>query len=159
IAFSATAGALELAQASGVFKAGTRGWRTAQRGVATGFLTRPQPELGGVTWLAKVHTERLSNWAHGHSATRTALIEPILERLRSTPAVPDDAARVLEPVRWLLNEAADGITLTQIGNLPKPLVVAMNDAYNYYDLPGYRPRGEHDVAPLSELRELLRKAG
>lgn len=154
-----TAGALELAQAAGVFNAGTRGWRTAQRRVATEALTRPQPELSGTTWLEKIHTERISTWAGDRSATRVALIDPILERLHATPGVPDDAATVLEPARWLLSEAAEGITLTQIGNLPKPLVVAMNDTYNYYDLPGYRPRGEHDVSALTELRELLHRAG
>ncbi|MCW2943418.1 MAG: hypothetical protein JWR24_135 [Actinoallomurus sp.] len=158
-AFYAAAGALELAQAAGVFSVGARSWRTAQRSVATDVLTRPQSTLGGGTWLEKVQTERLAIWARGRSTTRTALIDPILGRLRTAPAVPDDATRALEPVRWLLNEAADGITLTQIGNLPKSLVVAMNDAYNYYDLPGYHPRGEHDVLPLTELRELLRKAG
>lgn len=158
-AYYVTAGALELAQASGVFSAGRRGWRTAQRRVATDALTRPQPELGGATWLEKVHTERIRTWAGGRGATRVALIDPILERLHIAPAVPDDAARALEPALWLLNEAAEGINLTQIGNLPKSLVVAMNDAYNYYDLPGYRPRGEHDVFALTELRELLRRAG
>jgi hypothetical protein len=158
-AFYATAGALELAQASGVFSAGARGWRTAQRSVAADVLSRPQPNVGGGTWLEKIRTERLNSWADGRSATRTALIKPILERLRTAPAVPDDAATALEPALWLLAEAAEGITLTQVGNLPKPLVVAMNDAYKYYDLPGYRPRGEHDVFALTELRELLRTAG
>jgi hypothetical protein len=158
-AFYATAGALELAQASGVFSAGARGWRTAQRRVATDVLTRSQSTLGGGTWLDNVRAERLNDWAHGRSATRNALIEPLVERLGTAPAVPDSAVTVLEPARWLLDEAADGIALTQAGNLPKPLVVAMNDAYRYYDLPGYRPRGEHDVVALTELRELLRKAG
>jgi hypothetical protein len=50
---------LELAQAGGVFSAGARAWRTAQRRVAVDALTRPQPELGGGTWLERVHAERI----------------------------------------------------------------------------------------------------
>lgn len=158
-AYYATAGALELAQAAGLFRAGARGWRTAQRRVATDIMTRPQATLGGSTWMEKVHGERLNAWVRGGGTTRGRLIDPILERLRTAPSVPDQAARVLEPARWLLDEAAEGIPLTRAGHLPRPLVVAMNDAYEYYDLPGYRPRGEHDVLALTELRELLRGAG
>ena len=158
-AYYATAGALELAQTAGMFRVGGRAWRTAQRRVAADVLTRAPATGAGGTWLERIHAEGLDGWARGRSTSRTALIEPILEQLRTAPAVPGDAATAVEPVRWLLNEAAEGITLTQAGNLPKPLVVAMNDAYNYYDLPGYRPRGEHDVFALTELRELLRTAG
>ncbi|MEV5710262.1 hypothetical protein [Actinoallomurus sp. NPDC052274] len=39
-----TAGALELAQAAGVFNAGARGWRTAQRRVATDATAIPSHE-------------------------------------------------------------------------------------------------------------------
>ncbi len=158
-AYYATAGALELAQAAGMFSVGRRGWRTAQRQVATDVLTRPRAALGGVNWLEKVHAERLHGWARAGGATRGHLIDSLLDRLRAAPSVPDQAARVLEPARRLLDEAADGIVLTRVGHLPRALVVAMNDAYEYYDLPGYRPRGEHDVLPLTELRELLRGAG
>lgn len=158
-AYYATAGALELAQAAGIFTAGAHGWRTALRRVASGVLTRPQPALGGGNWLEKVHAERLNAWSRGGGTTRGRLIDPILDRLRAAPPVPDQAARVLEPARWLLAEAGDGIALTRAGHLPRALVVAMNDAYEYYDLPGYRPRGEHDVVALTELRELLRGAG
>lgn len=158
-AYYAAADALELAQASGVFSTGTRGWRTAQRRVAIDVLTRPRSRPDGGTWLEVVQTERLDIWAKGRSTTRAALIEPVLGRLRTPVAAPEDASWALEAARWLLDEAADGIPLTQAGYLPKSLVVAMNDAYGFYDLPGYRPRGEQDVAALTELRELLRKAG
>jgi hypothetical protein len=159
-AYYAAADALELAQASGVFRAGARGWRTAQRRVAGDALGRPRPTLDGRTWLETVHAERLTTWANGRSAIRTALIEPVLERLRTAPAAPPEgAAWALEPARRLLDEAAGGIALTQAGYLPKALVVAMNEAYGYYELPDHRPRGEQDVLALTELRELLRQAG
>jgi hypothetical protein len=50
------------------------------------------------------------------------------------------------------------VLLTQVGNLPRPLVLEAVDRFGWWHFPG-RPRGEHDVVELWTLREQAERVG
>ncbi|GGJ59048.1 hypothetical protein [Streptomyces brasiliensis] len=85
-------------------------------------------------------------------AARRRLRGALTDLLRVAPERPDDTA---EPVRGLLESVGNGVTLTQVGYLPRALVVEAAERYDWY-LPGMVPRTECDVARLVELHELAR---
>ncbi|MFI6817284.1 hypothetical protein ACIBG7_33140 [Nonomuraea sp. NPDC050328] len=72
------------------------------------WLTRPRADLGGDSWLNRVHGERLNRWVLGRGEARRELAQPFEVRLHAP--VPLDPS--LEPVaRRLITSEADEIAL------------------------------------------------
>ncbi|MFI6484259.1 hypothetical protein ACIBH1_40495 [Nonomuraea sp. NPDC050663] len=72
------------------------------------WLTRPRAELGGDSWLHRVHGERLNRWVLGRGEARRELAQPFEVRLHAP--VPLDPS--LEPVaRGLICGEPDEVTL------------------------------------------------
>jgi hypothetical protein len=158
-AFWSTAAALELAITGGELRPSSRGWRAAQQVIARQHLAAARPELDGRTWLDVVLVERVEEWARSRGQARRALVEPLVARLRGGPvATPVGAAEAVAPLRWLLARAGEGVSLTQKGNLARPVVVEAVERFGWQPLPN-PPRGEDDVFELWVLRDLARELG
>ncbi len=69
--------------------------------------------------------------------------------------MPRNAADALAPVQRLLDYAADGIALTQIGYISPAVVRALCDEFGWWTSPS-PPRSETDVMQLIVLHKLLR---
>lgn len=96
----ACSAALELALQSGS--------RVDRVELTRAWLTRPRTELGGDSWLNRVHGERLNRWVLGRGEARRELAQPFEVRLHAP--VPLDPS--LEPVaRRLITSEADEIAL------------------------------------------------
>ncbi|MFI7618183.1 hypothetical protein ACIBP6_43885 [Nonomuraea terrae] len=94
----ACSAALELAIVAG---------ETIERATLTRrWLTEPRAELGGDSWLNRVHGERLNRWVLGRGPARRELAQPFEVRLHApVPAQP------LPTLHRLLSVAASGETL------------------------------------------------
>jgi len=114
--------------------------------------------------LEAVHSERLERWIErGNtrgSAERGAIIEPVTALIAAEPSSvdPNNARTALAPAVWLLEQAADGIALTQTGALNRALVREVAERWPHWwraDLFG-PPNRQDDLALLCELNDLLR---
>lgn len=85
-----------------------------------------------------------------------SILGPVLPRLSTPIDVPDSVDASLEPLRWLLHQVGEGVTMTQAGYLPKALVLAANDRFRWFDLPGFSVRTEHDLPQLAHLHSWRR---
>lgn len=147
---------LEASIVSGDLVVGARGWKARAARLTTDHLCAPDPDLDGRTPLDLVRTERVQRWADSggpawrqlHRALPPLLVEPDLAGV---------AARSMAPVRALLDEVGEGVTLTQSGYLPRALVVSLTDRFGWYDRPGSKVRSEADVFQLARLNAMLRK--
>lgn len=111
-----------------------------------------------------MRAERLERWlqsgyTHG-SAERRAIVDPIAAAIaEEPPAIEPSAARsALAPTLWLLEQADDGVALTQTGALNRALVREVAERWPSWwaaDLFG-PPHREDDVTPLWVLHQLLR---
>lgn len=139
------AAALEDALEAGTLRPGTPGFARRRDAVVGETLARDGR-------LARIHTERLRRWA-----SRAPILAAVTELVAGAPPAVDDAATVLEPVLWLLEQARDGIALTQTGALNRALVreavVRWPQWWNERFPP---PHQEADVPPLLHLHRLLR---
>jgi hypothetical protein len=158
-AYHHTARALEVAIAAGDLRPGARGWRTHQARIARRYLTEP-PEDGPerLSPLDAVLSERLETWAGRGGDERARILRPVAKELAAPVPVPDDAAAALEPLSWLLRRGAEGIALTQTGNINRALAREAAERFGWwgYHLP---PTGENDLPVLSELRDVAREIG
>jgi hypothetical protein len=116
------------------------------------WLTTPRPELGGDCWLHRVHGERLNRWVLGRGNARRELAQPFEVRLHAPIAVPDEGG--LEPLRWLLGLAGEGIRLTERFNLPRALAVEAVEEFGWDALSMGSVRGEADVPTLTTLKRI-----
>jgi hypothetical protein len=155
--------ALEKAIEDGRLSPGTPGFRRRQAQVADAALSEPTQDGGGCTGLQVVHGERLQRWlqrgnARGSEQRRT-IIEPIAGLLAvDSPVVDPPAAQAaLAPALWLLEQASDGIALTQTGALNRALVREIAERWpNWWDAELFGPPNrQDDLALLCELDELL----
>lgn len=156
--------ALEEAIEAGRLSPGARGFRRHQAEVARAALHGPWDGDDGRSRLEAVRDERLERWLQrgpaGGSDERQAIVDPIAAAIaEEPPAIEPDAARsALEPTLWLLEQAEDGIALTQTGALNRALVREIAERWPSWwaaDLFG-PPHREDDVTPLCELHQLLR---
>lgn len=147
---------LELAVAAGELRPGERGWRAAQRRIAGEYLYRPVEEMQGRSPMDTVLAERVGRWADGHRPLRAAILSPVLAQVLDPVDPPAGVERAMEPLSWLLGEAAGGIALTQKGNLGRDFVRAAWPRFREDDFP-FVPRGEDDVFRLQELHALARE--
>ena len=155
--------ALEKAIEDGRLSPGTPGFRRRQAQVADAALSEPIQDGGERTRLQVVHGERLQRWlqrgnARGSEQRRT-IIEPIAGLLAAdSPVVDPLAARAaLAPALWLLEQASDGIALTQTGALNRALVREIAERWpDWWDAELFGPPNrQDDLALLCELDELL----
>ncbi|MBT2456334.1 hypothetical protein, partial [Streptomyces sp. ISL-86] len=93
----------------------------ARRRLVQHWLTTAQPVFGGRAPLEAVRSERRELWAAAPPTERRVLLAAVLPALAVSSAAPVDTA---EPLRWLLEQIGDGVTLTQAGYLPRELVAA-----------------------------------
>lgn len=139
---------------------GARGFRRRQASLVADFLRRPNAELDGRAPIEAIVEERLAGWARDGSERRAEIVAPVLPLLRA-PAAEEasDVGDMMVTLAWLLEEATDGIGLTQTGALNRALVRAFvkrfPDAW-----PEERwgpPHREADVSWLCELHDLARR--
>ncbi|MEY9213744.1 hypothetical protein NI17_023180 [Thermobifida halotolerans] len=152
-AYRETSAALELAIAVGEVRPGTRGWRAAQEERARSFLTQPDPR--GLSHLDKIRQERVNEWLSSRSHPHREHLIPLRGQIAAGAEVPHDAPKALAPVRRLLDYAADGINLTQIGYMSPNVVRALCEEFGWATTPS-PPRSETDVMQLIALHKLLR---
>lgn len=156
--------ALEEAIEAGDLTPGARGFRRRQAEVANAALYEPWDGDDGRSRLEAVQDERLERWLQRGpgrgSDARRAIVDRVAAAVSAEPpAIELDAARsALEPTLWLLEQAEDGIALTQTGALNRALVREVAERWPSWwaaDLFG-PPHREDDVTPLWELNQLLR---
>ena len=108
-AFWSLADHLELAITAGAYTPGGRGWKAAAAEVARDYLTISRLELGGDSYLDRIHAERRGRWADSRGPGRAALTQAVLPLLTDPPPVPVDAEDHLTQIRWFLTAfAGDG---------------------------------------------------
>jgi hypothetical protein len=150
--------ALEQAIGAGELVPGERGWKQLATRITEVSLTMRRLDLRGGTLLQAVCRERAESWAAGSPAVRQELLTQMLPLLAGEVAVPVGARECLMPLRWLLEQIGDGVTLTQAGWLPRALVLEANDTFGWSDLFGFTVRTETDVPELATLNEMARRA-
>ena len=156
--------ALEQAIEDGRLSPGTPGFRRRQAEIADAALHEPSDADTAGSRLQVVRSERIERWVRrGNTrgnAERGAIIEPVVALVAAEPASvdPDSARTALAPAVWLLEQATDGIALTQTGALNRALVREVAERWPSWwraDLFG-PPNRQDDMALLCELNELLR---
>ncbi|MFG2076550.1 hypothetical protein [Nonomuraea maritima] len=85
------------------------------------WLTEPRAELGGDSWLNRVHGERLNRWVLGRGPARRELAQPFEVRLHA-PVRPQP----LPALHRLLSVAASGETLP-LRLAPSPEALRLRD--------------------------------
>jgi hypothetical protein len=95
-------------------------------------------------------------WAHSFADVRDEFWWPALAALGDRRPVPPRATLSLSSARALLEVVGGGLHLTDTGQLPAPMVRALDDRFRWTDdFPWMRVRVESDVAPLRLLRAHL----
>lgn len=157
-AMEAVERALEATIVAGELVPGGRGWKGKAAAVAERTLQASVDDVSGQSWLTLVTTERVESWLRANEPTVQRLRQGVANRLLSPVDPPADVGPVVEPMRWLLTHAADGIALTQSGYLAKVLVLEAVDRFDWWewDTP---PRSEADVFQLELLRDAARLLG
>lgn len=154
--------ALELALEVGELRPSEPGVRRRQTAVLERFLGEASDDLEGRTPVEAIHAERLASWARGRSEEHRSLVEPVVPILRDPgPALATEEVEVaLAPLLWLLEQAEDGLPLTQTGALGRAVVRAavkhFPDWWNS-ELHG-PPHQEAEVVLLLELHAFARRA-
>jgi hypothetical protein len=157
--------ALEAAIVAGELTPGAQGWKRAAARICDQTLTHPLADPGGQTLLTRLITERVASWITStHVSEHRRWRDQVSRHLLTPIPSPADMESVIAPMRWLLECAANGTTLTQSGYLARALVVEATHRFDWWhwDKP---PRSEVDVLQLSELRSvasehrLIRRAG
>jgi hypothetical protein len=158
-AWTSVAELLELAVASGDLVPGARGWKARQQELVRAYLDSPREELLGQSLAAVIISERAEAWvSRWRSPTRQQAAAAVANRLLHPVQLPAQAAAdPLPRWRWLLGQLADGIPLTQAGNLSRAFV-QQNAARFGWDL-SRLPHTETDLYDLHQLRCLGREHG
>jgi hypothetical protein len=143
---------LELAIASGYLTPGTRGWKARQQELVRAHLDAPREELLGQPLAAVIISERAEAWINRwRSPTRQQIAAAVANRLLHPVQLPAEAAAdPLPRWQWLLGQLADGIPLTQTGNLSRAFV-QQNASRFGWDL-SRPPYTETDLYDLHQLR-------
>jgi len=157
-ALSSTAELLELAVAGGDVIPGTRGWKVRQQELARRHLNESRPDLAGQSFAQVILTERTQAWLESRrSETRRGILSPIANRLLRPVELPSGATDPLPPLRWLLEQLAGGIALTQTGNLNQRFVQSAAERFGWnFSRP---PRTEDDLYDLHQVRSLAQRHG
>jgi hypothetical protein len=122
-AFWSLADHLELAITAGDYTPGSRGWKDTATRIARDYLTVSRLDLGGDSYLDRIHTERRTRWATSRGPGRAALTQAVLPLISTPPEVPGDAEDHLTQVRWMLARCdGDGAMLTVNHTLGRALL-------------------------------------
>lgn len=155
---------LEQAIEDGRLSPGTPGFRRRQAEIAEAALHEPSDTDPAASRLQAVRAERIERWVRrGNtrgSAERGPIIAPVAALVATEQASVDfdSASTALAPAMWLMEQAADGIALTQTGALSRALVREVAERWPSWwsaDLFG-PPNRQEDMALLCALDELLR---
>ncbi|MEU0238892.1 hypothetical protein ABZ234_14490 [Nocardiopsis sp. NPDC006198] len=148
-----TSAALELAISLGDVRPGKRGWRPAQEQFTRSFLTRPGRR--GLSHLDLVREERVRAWLSSSAHPHRQRLWPLVGQIIAGADVPRAADRSMAPLQRLLDLAADGIALTQIGYISPGVVRQMCADFGWRTTPE-PPRSETDATQLIALHQALR---
>lgn len=158
-AHSAVEAALEQALSEGLLTPGTRGWKTEVTSITAEVLDGPHPELPGQSWRSAIMTERIYSRLRMYEGRAPGLHMRAARHanrlLHPTPPPPDLDAH-MEPITWFLEQAADGLRLTQAGYLPTAMVRSGAERFGWDK--GWiedAPQKESDSSELMSLHELL----
>ena len=158
-AFWSLADHLEVAITAGVYTPGGRGWRATATEVARGYLTVSRLELGGDSYLDRIHTERRDRWAESRGPGRAALTQAVLPLLTDPPAVPVDAEDHLAQIRWFLAAFdGDGAPLTVNHTLGRALLTEACHRFDWLIL-GKQAPPENQLPEAHRLRSILTQLG
>jgi hypothetical protein len=155
-ALHGAAAALEMAILAGDLQPGAPGWTKRQKQITRAWLTTSNAAFEGKTPLQAVHADRMEDWLRGRSDSRRSVLETIAPRLVDHVAVPGDAEKSLEPLRWFLTAAQREITLTQKHNLGRAFVQEAAARYDWWDF-FHRLTTELEVPYLHELHQFARQ--
>ncbi len=148
----ACSAALELAIVAGELELGAPAWKQRRQELTRRWVTAARTELGGDSWLQRVHGERLNRWVLGRGAARRDLAQPFEVRLHA--AVPPPAEPHLQALRWLLELGVTGVPLTQRGNLARALVTEATERFGWDVWTPNTPRSESQVPALVTLHTI-----
>jgi hypothetical protein len=158
-AFWALADHLELAITAGAYTPGGRGWKNTAAEVARGYLTVSRVELGGDSYLHRIHTERRIRWAESRGPGRADLTRAVLPLLTDPPPVPVDAEDHLTQIRWFLTAfAGDGTPLTVNNTLGRALLTEACHRFDWLIL-GKQAPPENQLPEAHRLRGILTQLG
>lgn len=144
--------ALELALLAGDLTPGAKGWKRRAEEICDRTLTTPLDHELGHTALDLILTERIETWITMARGEQHRLWRDGLARRLLTPESPPPGAEtVLAPMRWLLEQANDGIALTQSHYVARNMVLEAVERFGWWDWEK-PPRSEADVPQLGELR-------
>lgn len=157
--------ALEAAIEAGELVPGGKGWKAKAAAICDRTMLEPREEQFGQTLLGLVETERAGHWldsarAEQHRRWRGEVSRRLMHRIDPPAGVEE----IVAPMRWLLDQAVDGIQLTQSNYLARTVVLEAVDRFDWWDWENL-PRSEADVGQLGELREaaqarrLIRRKG
>ena len=156
--------ALEDAIVDGRLVPGTAGGKRVAAAVTIATLQAPDPHAPGQSLLSLITTERAEAWVESardeHHVWRQTAVREVL----SPQPPPATAGAVVEPLRWLLQRAADGLALTANGYVARAFVLEAVEHFGWWDW-DKPPRSEADVPQLEGLRDaaaalgLLRRRG
>jgi hypothetical protein len=148
----ACSAALELAIVSGELEIGAGAWKQRREELTRRWLTTARAELGGDSWLQRVHGERLNRWVLGRGAARRDLAQPFEVRLHAS--VPAPRQTHLDALRWLLELGVKGVSLTQKHNIARALVVEAAERFGWDTWAPSVPRTESQVPALVTLHAI-----
>ncbi|WP_159945578.1 MULTISPECIES: hypothetical protein [unclassified Nocardiopsis] len=148
-----TASALELAISLHDVRPGKRGWRPAQERFTRAFLT--QPDNRGLSHLDRIREERVRAWLGSSAHPHRQRLWPLVGQIIAGADVPRAADSAMAPLQRLLDLAADGIALTQIGYIAPAVVRQMCEDFGWRTTPE-PPRSETDATHLIALHQALR---
>jgi hypothetical protein len=158
-AFWSLADHLEVAITAGAYTHGARRWKTAAAEVARGYLTVSRMELGGDSYLDRIHTERSGRWANSRGPRRAELTQAVTPLLTDPPPVPDDAEDHLTQIRWFLKAfAGDGTPLTANNTLGRALLTEACHRFDWLIL-GKQAPPENQLPEAHRLRGILAQLG
>jgi hypothetical protein len=158
-AFWSLADHLELAITAGAYTPGRRGWKAAAAAVASDYLTIGRLELGGDSYLDRIHAERRDRWADSRGPGRAALTQAVAPLLANPPPVPEDAEEHLTQIRWFLTAfSGDGAPLTVNNTLGRALLTEACHRFDWLIL-GKQAPPENQLPEAHRLRGILSQLG
>lgn len=164
-AYTAVEDALEAAIAAGELTVGARGWKAAQRRVASSALDCDHIDQPGQSWRTVLVTERLGRWVDRGdfmSESVGASRAQVANRLLHPIDLPPGLAAALELPMWLLRRFGAEQPLTQAGNLRVAFVREVHEDCPWRVIespPPYQQRHvEADDMILGALRRWLQRA-
>jgi hypothetical protein len=144
--------------AGGRLVPGVPGRKRRQQELVRAHLHEARPELAGQSLAQIILTERMHAWLETHrSELRHSILSSIAKRLLHPIELPVNISDPLPPFRWLLEQLADGIALTQTGNLNRALVQGAAARFGWdFSRP---PLTEDELYDLHQVRAIAQRLG